>query len=75
MRVARAIATALYGLAALCVVIVIVGISASVRQAPSWVGLRTLVFFSLYFSALPLALAVIFYAIGRYLRAKATARN
>src|SRR5690242_17309945 len=27
--------------------------------APPWVGLRTLVFFSVYFAALPLALAVI----------------
>jgi hypothetical protein len=73
--VARAIATALFGLAALCVVIVIVGIWASVRQAPSWVGLRTLFFFSVYFAALPLALAVIFCAIGWYVRGKATGRN
>jgi hypothetical protein len=75
VRVARAIATALFCLAALCVVILIVGIWASVRQAPPWVSLRTLVFFSVYFAALPLALAVIFCAIGRYVRAKATRRN
>jgi len=75
VRVARAIATALFGLAALCVVIVIVGIWASVRQAPPWVGLRTLIFFSVYFAALPFALAVIFCAIGWHVRAKATGRN
>ena len=68
----RRIAAVLFGLASLCVLVVIVGVWAVARQAPPEVDHRTLVTVCVYFAAIPLTVAAILSAIGWYVRARAT---